>query len=146
MTGFQEPCRMRPLSNFASLKTACLLGLVLAGLGHASIATPLPPKVTLEAGVLEGTYFGSANEAAFLGVPYAAPPVGELRWKPPEPVSKWTGTRQANQYGPAAPQLPAGWLPHVAWNEDCLYLNIWTGQLSPNAKLPVIVFFSRRRK
>ena len=131
----------RSLSNFASLKTARLLGIVLAGLGHASIATTIPPKVTLEAGILEGVYFGSENEVAFLGVPYAAPPVGELRWKPPQPLRGWKGTRQANQFGPAAPQLPAGWLPRVAWNEDCLYLNIWTAQFSPNAKLPVIVFF-----
>ncbi|MBV8097999.1 MAG: carboxylesterase family protein [Verrucomicrobia bacterium] len=120
-----------------------LLGFALATLGQASVASGSPslPKATVESGELEGTYFGSDNEAAFLGVPYAAPPVGELRWKPPRPVSKWTGTREANQFGPAAPQLPSGWLPHVAWNEDCLYLNIWTAALSPNAKLPVIVFF-----
>ena len=120
-----------------------LLGLVLVSPGHGYLAfgSPAPPKVAVESGELEGTYFGSENEAAFLGVPYAAPPVGNLRWKPPEPVSKWTGTRQAKQFGPAAPQLPAAWLPHVGWNEDCLYLNIWTAQFSPNAKLPVIVFF-----
>jgi para-nitrobenzyl esterase len=120
-----------------------LSGLALASLAHTSVAigSPSLPKVTVESGELEGTYFGSENEVAFLGVPYAAAPVGELRWKPPQPVSSWTGTRQANQFGPAAPQLPAGWLPQVAWNEDCLYLNIWTAQFSPIAKLPVIVFF-----
>ena len=120
-----------------------LSGLALASLGDASLAlgSPSLPKVTVESGELEGTHFGSDNEVAFLGVPYAAPPVGELRWKPPQPVSRWTGTRQANQFGPAAPQLPAGWLPQVAWNEDCLYLNIWTAQFSPGAKLPVVVFF-----
>jgi para-nitrobenzyl esterase len=120
-----------------------LSGLALASLGDASLAlgSPSLPKVTVESGELEGTYFGSGNEVAFLGVPYAAPPVDELRWKPPQPVSRWTGIRQANQFGPAAPQLPAGWLPQVAWKEDCLYLNIWTAQFSPGAKLPVVVFF-----
>jgi para-nitrobenzyl esterase len=120
-----------------------LSGLALASLGDASLAlgSPSLPKVTVESGELEGTYFGSDNEVAFLGVPYAAPPVDELRWKPPQPVSRWTGIRQANQFGPAAPQLPAGWLPQVAWKEDCLYLNIWTAQFSPGAKLPVVVFF-----
>jgi len=120
-----------------------LSGLALASLGDASLAlgSPTLPKVTVESGELEGTYFGSDNEVAFLGVPYAAPPVDELRWKPPQPVSRWTGIRQANQFGPAAPQLPAGWLPQVAWKEDCLYLNIWTAQFSPGAKLPVVVFF-----
>jgi para-nitrobenzyl esterase len=120
-----------------------LSALALASLGHTSVAVGSPslPKVTVESGELEGTYFGSDNETAFLGIPYAAPPVDELRWKPPQPVSRWIGTRQANQFGPAAPQLPAGWLPPVAWKEDCLYLNIWTAQFAPSAKLPVIVFF-----
>jgi para-nitrobenzyl esterase len=98
--------------------------------------------VKLETGVLEGTYFSSAaNEVAFLGVPYAAPPVGELRWKPPQPLNRWTGTRKATQFGPVSPQLPAPWLPYIKGNEDCLYLNIWTTRFSPNANLPVIVFF-----
>jgi para-nitrobenzyl esterase len=128
--------------NFAWLRTGLFaLALAATALGQASMAFGSSPKVSLETGVLEGKYFGSNNEATFLGVPYAAPPVGELRWKPPQPVSKWAGTRQANQFGPAAPQLPAGWLPQVTWNEDCLYLNIWTAQFSPNARLPVIVFF-----
>ena len=120
-----------------------VLGLALAGLGHASLVfgSPAPPKVAVESGVLEGTYFGSNDEVAFLGVPYAAPPVGEQRWKPPAPVKKWTGTRQATQFGPAAPQLPSNWLPQVAWNEDCLYLNVWTTRFSPDGNLPVIVFF-----
>jgi para-nitrobenzyl esterase len=106
------------------------------------LSSSQPPTVTLEVGVLEGTRFGSMqNEVAFLGVPYAAPPVGELRWKPPQPVNKWTGTREAIQFGPVCPQLPAPWLPYLAGNEDCLYLNIWTTRFSAEAKLPVIVFF-----
>jgi carboxylesterase type B len=77
-----------------------------------------PPTVTLEAGILEGTHFGSMqNEVAFLGVPYAAPPVGELRWKPPHPVNKWTGARKATQFGPVCPQPPAAWLPYLGGNE-----------------------------
>jgi len=119
--------------------------LVLALIESSQIlawARSEPPTVTLQAGVLEGTHFGSMpNEVAFLGVPYAAPPLGALRWKPPHPVNKWTGTRRATQFGPVCPQLPAAWLPYIAGNEDCLYLNIWTTQLSADAKLPVIVFF-----
>lgn len=49
------------------------------------------------------------NEVAFLGVPYAAPPVGDLRWKPPQPVRHWNGTRKATEFGATCPQLPAGW-------------------------------------
>jgi para-nitrobenzyl esterase len=103
-------------------------------------ATP-PPTVTLDAGRLQGIPFGPAsNEVAFLGVPYAAPPIGELRWKPPHSVRKWNGTRQAATFGSSCPQLPAAWLPDLGWNEDCLYLNVWTTRLSPSARQPVIVW------
>jgi para-nitrobenzyl esterase len=122
---------------------ACLL-VCAAACGIRVLAAPdaPPPEVTLKTGALEGVHFGSAeNGAAFLGVPYAAPPVGGLRWKPPQPVQKWGGTRKAALFGAACPQLPAGWLPYVGWREDCLYLNVWTTQLSPSAKLPVLVYF-----
>ena len=117
------------------------LAFVVSGYGFIVLAFADPPRVRLEAGVLEGMNFGSSNEVAFLGVPYAAPPVGKLRWKPPEPVQKWSGIRQASRFGPAAPQLRAGWLPYITWSEDCLYLNVWTTKLSSGAKRPVIVFF-----
>lgn len=101
-----------------------------------------PPRVILKAGILEGRRSVAAgDQVAFLGVPYAAPPVGNLRWKPPEPVAAWSGVRQVTQYGPACPQLPAGWLPYPAWSEDCLFLNVWTTQLARASNVPVIVFF-----
>jgi Carboxylesterase family len=81
------------------------------------------------------------NGVAFLGVPYAAPPTGELRWKPPEPVTRWAGMRDATQFGAACPQLPEPWLTYPHWSEDCLFLNVWTRQMSARRKLPVIVFF-----
>jgi para-nitrobenzyl esterase len=100
-----------------------------------------PPTVVVEAGALEGINFAPVqNEVAFLGVPYAAPPVGDLRWKPPQQVAAWIGTRKATEFGAACPQLPASWLPQPPWNEDCLYLNIWTTQFSASAKLPVILY------
>jgi len=98
--------------------------------------------VTLQSGVLEGLPFGAAqNGAAFLGIPYAAPPVGELRWKPPQPVGRWKRPRMATQFGAACPQHPANWFPYIGWSEDCLYLNVWTPHLSANARLPVLVYF-----
>jgi para-nitrobenzyl esterase len=123
--------------------TACLLVVAGVNAARSAVASDEPtPRVTLGAGVLEGTHFGSdKNDVAFLGVPYAAPPVGELRWKPPQPVQQWDGVRQATQYGPACPQPPAGYLPTISWNENCLYLNVWTTQVSANAKMPVIVYF-----
>jgi para-nitrobenzyl esterase len=121
----------------------CILVLFL---GVPSLGTLVSgssgPTVMVGAGVLEGMQFGSKkNEVAFLGVPYAAPPVGELRWKPPQVPKKWIGTRKATEFGATCPQLPAGWLPTLPWSEDCLYLNVWTTQLAAREKLPVIVYF-----
>ncbi len=122
----------------------CPLVLLLAGASEENAppkASP-PPMVRLEVGVLEGTRLGaSEGTTAFLGVPYAAPPVGGLRWKPPQPVTPWVGTRRATSFAASCPQLPQGWLPDLPWSEDCLYLNVWTPELSPNAALPVIVWF-----
>jgi para-nitrobenzyl esterase len=125
------------------LMIACCLAFVLTNPSHPFIIWgSLPPTVTLEVGALEGIHFSSApNEVAFLGVPYAATPVGDLRWKPPQPVSKWAGTRKATQFGASCPQLPAAWLPDLGWNEDCLYLNVWTTKLSASSRRPVIVWF-----
>ena len=100
------------------------------------------PRVVIESGTLEGAHFGSSqDDAAFLGVPYAAPPIAGLRWKPPQPAKNWPGTRQATQFGAACPQLPAQWFPYIGWNEDCLFLNVWTPQLHAKSALPVIVYF-----
>jgi para-nitrobenzyl esterase len=125
------------------LPIACLLASILSAEGPLSDPFALPfPTVRLEAGILQGTHFGSQqNEVAFLGVPYAAPPVGDLRWKPPQPLRPWSGRRKATDFGAVCPQLPAGWLPYIGGNEDCLYLNVWTTHFSASAKLPVMVYF-----
>src|ERR1700733_1500361 len=99
----------------------------------------IAPQAKTNGGGLGGLNAGGV--AAFLGVPYAAPPIGDLRWQPPQPPDAWTGTRKAVQFSPACPQLPAAWLPYPKWSEDCLYLNVWTPTLSSEAQLPVIVFF-----
>jgi para-nitrobenzyl esterase len=122
---------------------ACLMACISPSAGRAlALPNASTPTVTVETGTLEGTHFGSAqNDVAFLGVPYAAPPVGNLRWKPPQPPREWNGTRDATQFGAACPQLPASWFPPIAWSEDCLYLNVWTPRLSGSAKLPVLIYF-----
>ncbi|HEX3470657.1 MAG TPA: carboxylesterase family protein [Silvibacterium sp.] len=120
---------------------ACSVVLTMIGVSPANAQDdPSRPLVTLNAGTVQGQRV-TGREMAFLGIPYAAPPVGALRWKPPQPAAAWSGTRKAAQFGPACPQLPAGWLPYPVWSEDCLYLNIWTTSLSPQARLPVIVYF-----
>jgi para-nitrobenzyl esterase len=101
-----------------------------------------PPVATSQSGMLEGKRFDSTGTtAAFLGIPYALPPVGELRWRPPQPIGKWNGVRKATEFSGACPQLPARWFPTIAWGENCLYLNVWTPDPSAGKKFPVLVFF-----
>lgn len=100
-----------------------------------------PPIVKIESGLVAGVYSGSPSKAAmFLGIPYAAPPVGELRWKAPQPAQKWTGIRSATRFGSPCPQLPARYFKYLEGSEDCLYLNIWTPNLRQDAELPVLVY------
>lgn len=86
---------------------------------------------------------------AFLGIPYAKPPVGELRWREPEPMEPWEGVRDAYEFGSPCcqdkTQVPPGGDPTdpgilKGGSEDCLYLNIWTPELSPENKLPVFIW------
>lgn len=122
--------------------TPSLLICACAGVLYCRAQSNSPPTVTLQSGVLEGLPFGATEKgAAFLGVPYAAPPVGQRRWKPPQPVARWKNPRMATQFGAACPQRPASWFPYIGWSEDCLYLNVWTPHLSARAKLPVLVYF-----
>lgn len=90
-------------------------------------------------GVLEKTGIHS-----FKGIPFAAPPVNELRWKAPQPVKNWNGTRKADHFGPRAMQPPIFGdmvFRSNGMSEDCLYLNIWTSNPSFTANLPVLVYF-----
>ena len=102
----------------------------------------LPPRVTVANGILEGKV--ESGIRTFKGVPYAAPPVGNLRWREPQPMTNWTGVRKADAFGPRAMQLPLFGDMNFrsdGISEDCLYLNIWTPSKSGNEKLPVLVYF-----
>ena len=95
-------------------------------------------------GMVEGTMDPGSNIRAFKGVPFAAPPVGDFRWKAPQPVKPWDGVRRADQFGPRAMQQAV--FGDMAFrsdgmSEDCLYLNVWTPAKSDREKLPVLVYF-----
>ena len=102
------------------------------------------PAVTIDSGRVEGIAVPALpNGGAFLGIPYAAQPVGDLRWRPPQPAASWAGVRAATEYGHDCMQLP---FPSdaaplgTAPSEDCLVLNIWSPAKRPAAKLPVMVW------
>lgn len=80
--------------------------------------------------------------ASFKGIPFAAPPVGKLRWRPPQPVKPWEGIRETVKFAPACLQAPgmAYGVSFKEQSEDCLYLNIWTAAKSPVERLPVMVW------
>lgn len=99
------------------------------------LSDPLDPLVVeTEAGPVRGRYSG--DTMVFKGIPFAAPPVGILRWRPPREVAPWKGVRDAGQFGAACPQLDNG---KVIGSEDCLTLNIWT-PVKRSGPLPVFVF------
>lgn len=99
-----------------------------------------PPRVVTSEGALTGMT-GEGGVSLFLGVPFARPPVGELRWRPPQPIN-WTGERAASAPGPACLQSPLGWNDKDAArsSEDCLYLDVSTPALDPAARRPVVVW------
>src|SRR5260370_35383574 len=101
--------------------------------------------VTVDAGRLRGILSSDGTVRSFLGVPYAAPPVGDLRWRPPQPVQGWSGIRDTARYGPASrpAAIPGNSLSHgheTRFSEDCLYLNVWTGSVSGTVGRPVMVW------
>jgi para-nitrobenzyl esterase len=99
-------------------------------------------QVKVTNGILEG--IDDSGIRIFKGVPFAQPPVGDLRWKEPQPLKNWNGIRKADKFGPRAMQLPIYSDMNFRSNgvsEDCLYLNIWTPAKSTNDHLPVLVYF-----
>ena len=131
---------MRHLSEIIVLGAAILL---LAASPNGS-----PKPVRISSGLISGTT--DKNEVtAYLGVPFGAPPVGELRWRPPQPVARWEGVRSADHFGASCMQNEPGsrlpwteeFMTQGAVSEDCLFLNVWTPAKSTNEKRAVMVYF-----
>ena len=139
---------VRPLSNFRILSSIfCLLTSVFCLLSFPLNAEIVDP-VRIESGTISGVPGSPSGVRVFKGIPFAAPPVGPLRWQPPQPVAAWNGVRRADTFGPVCMQ-PAGVgrlnvsvdLPDSpAPSEDCLYLNIWTAAASSAERRPVMVW------
>jgi para-nitrobenzyl esterase len=108
--------------------------------------------VAVENGLLQGIPAADPRITAFKGIPFAAPPAGERRWRAPQPAANWSGIRKADTFGPIAMQETPGkdpaafyakeWHadPEIPMSEDCLYLNVWTPAREAGEKLPVMIW------
>ncbi len=157
-------CEMKPVA--IALAASVIVGLGLGGCGGSSDdSTPPPPPASTAPspdratsfGQIEGTLSADGTTLAWLGVPFAKPPVGPLRWQPPQDPDAWTDVKSTKDYSDACVQIGDIFSPppkgedysHVWENfykpmgsEDCLYLNIWspTNPTTGEAKLPVVVY------
>jgi para-nitrobenzyl esterase len=115
-------------------KTTFLLAMFIMFSVLTGIAQQ-PSPVKVDGGLLQG--ISENGLAIYRGIPFAAPPVGDLRWRAPQPVVKWEGVRQATNFAPGPIQ---GGNPPSGKSEDCLYLNIWTPAKSSGDRIPVLVW------
>lgn len=132
-----------------SLLNTCLVWLVLTGgLAAAAQAQSDNHVIKTESGLVSGVK-SETGVVSYKGIPFAQPPIGNLRWRAPQPVKAWKGVRKCDAFGPSPVQgKPAPFsmwaqeflIPEQPISEDCLYLNVWTGAPSSAAKRPVLVW------
>ena len=124
-----------------SRRIATTLAALALFTATAFAANPL--KIKTDKGKVEGLLTTDGQVRAFKGIPYAAPPVGNLRWQPPQPAAKWHGTLAAHDFGHHCIQTNA--YPDMTFHdpgpsEDCLTLNVWTPTHAAPGSLPVMVW------
>ncbi len=126
--------------------------IVLAALFMAPLsalqAVDLQKPLRIESGLVQGSMNGTGDVVSFKGIPYASPPVGDLRWREPQPAAKWDGVRKADQFGASCPQpFSTGAPPYTEefamrgeMSEDCLFLNVWAPAKPATDRLAVMVY------
>ena len=124
--------------------------ILIFSLTTVSLLAGISEPVRTESGQLTGIAGASPEVRVYKGIPYAAPPVGDLRWRIPKPAPKWTGVRKADHFSSNCMQTayPAG-SPYSSTDadnvsEDCLYLNIWTAANNARERRPVMVWIPWR--
>lgn len=124
---------------------ALVLLMLTSGASVSSAASDVVPTAN---GLVSGTLGSDPDVRVFKGIPYAAPPVGPGRWRPPQPPQSWQGVRNADEFGPECVQSPNAMggpfrdlrEKREPISEDCLYLNVWTPAKTPRDRLPVMVW------
>jgi para-nitrobenzyl esterase len=146
------------------MKRFALIAIATAVVVAAThLSALIPEQVKIDSGLVAGTASGQPSVRVFKGLPFAAPPVAENRWKAPQPVAKWDGVRKADAFGApcaagpagggrgggraaapgaaaAAPATPPPAPREPARSEDCLYLNVWTSATNANDRRPVMMW------
>ncbi|AEV98752.1 carboxylesterase [Niastella koreensis] len=117
------------------MKKKPILLALFAIFSTSIIVAQQPAAIKIADGLVQGRVEGGLT--VYRGIPFALPPVGNLRWRAPQPVKKWDTVLQANKFAPGPVQ---GWTPPSGKSEDCLYLNVWSPALSAGEKLPVLVW------
>lgn len=120
------------------------LAVLMQIVGYSQSKNAFPVQATIENGVIEGNYDTHTGIQTYFGIPFAKPPVGDLRWKAPQPLDNWKGVKITKAFGPRPMQT-------LVWgdmnsrsdgvSEDCLYLNVWTPTTRAAKNLPVLVYF-----
>ena len=111
--------------------------VLFVGIVRALCAATVP----LDSGMISGSSGTNAEVQVYKGIPYAAAPVGDLRWREPQPVAHWDGVRKADQFGAMCMQAaPRAATTPPKMSEDCLFLNVWTAAASSSDRRPVMVW------
>src|ERR1035438_8664307 len=127
------PKRRRPGRRQFYMKRFLFLAILASGI----CAAQTPARVKVEGGLLQGT--SEDGSTVYRGIPFAAPPVGELRWRAPQPAAKWEGVKPADKFGARCYQGGRG-AAGVDTSEDCLYLNVWSPAKTASDRIPVLVW------
>ena len=132
--------------SVSNVAVALVAAAAIFGVQAAVAGVPRAPRVQVDTGMLVGRSVRVDGVALreFRGIPYAAAPLGALRWRPPQPAPAWTWARDARRFGPRCMQLPLFGdmvFRSDGMSEDCLFLNVWTPARAGGPKRPVLVYF-----
>ena len=121
------------------MRLSILLSACAITISPVLVCGAVSDPIRIESGLISGS-INADGVRAYKGIPYAAPPVGDLRWRPPQSPTPWDGVRKAEEFGAVCVQNQGRGATGPAPSEDCLYLNVWTGARLPSERRPVIVW------